>query len=46
MKTVAQDHIYDDMVIDSAEIRVVLPEGASNIAVSTPFPTQRLADGV
>jgi hypothetical protein len=41
-----QDHIYDDMVIDSAEVRVILPEGASNIQVKTPFATERLADGV
>ena len=41
-----QDHIYDDMVIDAAEVRVILPEGASNIQVKTPFATERAADGV
>ena len=33
-------------MIDNAEIRVILPEGATNIQVKTPFATQRLADDV
>ena len=40
------DHIFDDMVIDHAEIRVILPEGASNIAVKTPFPLDSKSESV
>jgi oligosaccharyltransferase complex subunit alpha (ribophorin I) len=40
------DHIYDDMVIDEAEVRVILPEGATNVKVNTPFSTQRLENQV
>jgi len=40
------DHIYDDMVIDNVEVRVILPEGATNIKVNAPFPVERKADQV
>ena len=32
-----QDHIYDNMVLDEAEVRVVLPEGVTDIAFVLPF---------
>lgn len=38
MSTRFVGHIYDNQVVDEAEVRVVLPEGADNIAVDTPFP--------
>ncbi|XP_014669054.1 PREDICTED: dolichyl-diphosphooligosaccharide--protein glycosyltransferase subunit 1-like [Priapulus caudatus] len=31
------DHIYDDQQIDQAYLRVILPEGAENIELKTPF---------
>eukprot|EP00043_Microstomoeca_roanoka_P013134 m.128709 g.128709 ORF g.128709 m.128709 type:complete len:456 (+) comp15677_c1_seq1:133-1500(+) len=39
-------HIYDDQVVDEAEIRVVLPEGASDIKVNTPFPVDSQSSDV
>jgi len=31
------DHIFDDFVVDHLEVKVVLPEGARDIQVSSPF---------
>lgn len=31
------DHIYDDFVIDHANVKIVLPEGAHNIQITLPF---------
>lgn len=38
------DHIYDDMVIEQATVKVILPEGSTNIKLITPYPITRLAD--
>lgn len=38
------DHIFDDMVIDEAVVKVILPEGVQNIEVRTPFEVKREAD--
>jgi len=38
------DHLFDDMLIEDAEIRIILPEGATNIELSTPYPVRRGAD--
>ncbi|XP_070193172.1 dolichyl-diphosphooligosaccharide--protein glycosyltransferase subunit 1-like isoform X2 [Littorina saxatilis] len=38
------DHVYDDMVIDEAVVRVILPEGAKNIEVRTPYAVKREED--
>nr|CAG4643894.1 EOG090X04O4 [Lepidurus arcticus] len=35
------DHIHDDMHIAQAHVRIVLPEGAHDIQVETPYPVQR-----
>ncbi|XP_004537908.1 dolichyl-diphosphooligosaccharide--protein glycosyltransferase subunit 1 [Ceratitis capitata] len=35
------DHIYNDMVIDEAEIKIILPEGVSNIELTTPYTVKR-----
>lgn len=32
------DELYDQLVIDELEVRVVLPETSTNIQVNTPFP--------
>lgn len=38
------DHVFDDMVVDEALVRVILPEGASNIELEAPYAVQRLPD--
>lgn len=38
------DHIFDDSVIDKASVRIILPEGARDIKLKTPFPVTRLDD--
>lgn len=38
------DHVFDNMVVDEALVRIVLPEGASNIELETPYPVTRLPD--
>lgn len=38
------DHVYDDMVVDDAVVRVILPEGSKDIEVRTPFSVKREAD--
>ena len=39
------DHLFDDMLVESAEIRVILPEGVTNIQLATPYPVTRKKDG-
>lgn len=39
------DHLFDDMLVEQAEVRIILPEGATNIELSTPYPVQREQDG-
>jgi len=38
------DHIYDDMLVEQVEVKVILPEGVTDIEVSTPFPIGRFKD--
>uniref|UniRef100_A0A8C5AB65 Dolichyl-diphosphooligosaccharide--protein glycosyltransferase subunit 1 n=1 Tax=Gadus morhua TaxID=8049 RepID=A0A8C5AB65_GADMO len=38
------DHVFDDQVIDSLTVKLILPEGARNIHVETPYPIYRLPD--
>ncbi|PVD24403.1 hypothetical protein C0Q70_14885 [Pomacea canaliculata] len=40
------DHLYDDMVIDEAVIKVILPEGSKDMKVRTPFDVIREEDDV
>jgi len=40
------DHIFDDMVVDEAVIKVILPEGVKNIEVRAPFDVQREDDSL
>ncbi|KAI1301635.1 Dolichyl-diphosphooligosaccharide--protein glycosyltransferase subunit 1 [Halotydeus destructor] len=37
-------HIYDNSVIDTATVRVVLPEGASNVKLRLPYSVTREKD--
>ena len=38
------DHIFDDMLVEETEVKVILPEGVSDIKVSTPYPMTRGED--
>ncbi|XP_016375830.1 dolichyl-diphosphooligosaccharide--protein glycosyltransferase subunit 1-like [Sinocyclocheilus rhinocerous] len=38
------DHVYDDQVIDQLTVKLILPEGARNIHVDTPYPITRSQD--
>ncbi|XP_028679888.1 dolichyl-diphosphooligosaccharide--protein glycosyltransferase subunit 1 [Erpetoichthys calabaricus] len=38
------DHVFDDQLIDSLTVKIILPEGAKSIQVDTPYPIQRLPD--
>lgn len=38
------DHVYDDQVIDSLTVKLILPEGARNIHVDNPYPIDRVPD--
>lgn len=40
------DHVFDDMVVDELETRIVLPVGVSNVKVKAPYEVTRLPDGV
>ncbi|XP_017280633.1 dolichyl-diphosphooligosaccharide--protein glycosyltransferase subunit 1 [Kryptolebias marmoratus] len=36
------DHVYDDQVIDDMTVKIILPEGAKNIHVDTPYKIDRM----
>uniref|UniRef100_A0A8C1J6C4 Dolichyl-diphosphooligosaccharide--protein glycosyltransferase subunit 1 n=2 Tax=Cyprinus carpio TaxID=7962 RepID=A0A8C1J6C4_CYPCA len=38
------DHVYDDQVIDQLTVKLILPEGARNIHMDTPYPITRSQD--
>jgi len=40
------DHIVDNMVVDETQIRIILPEGATNIELDTPYDVKRLEDSL
>lgn len=40
------DHVYDDMVIDDAVTKVILPEGSHNVQLVTPYTVHRLPDSL
>lgn len=35
------DHVFDNMVVDELKVSIVLPEGASDLQLDTPFPVTR-----
>ncbi|KAL8559205.1 hypothetical protein ACOMHN_048452 [Nucella lapillus] len=35
------DHLYDDMVVEDAVVKVILPEGSKNVEVRAPFEVKR-----
>uniref|UniRef100_U5EUI5 Dolichyl-diphosphooligosaccharide--protein glycosyltransferase subunit 1 n=1 Tax=Corethrella appendiculata TaxID=1370023 RepID=U5EUI5_9DIPT len=40
------DHIFDDMIVDEITTKVILPEGSTNIKLTTPYPVTRLQDSL
>merc|ERR1712200_90979 len=40
------DHVVDNMVIDETRIRIILPEGATNIELDAPYDVKRLDDSL
>ncbi|KAF7693407.1 dolichyl-diphosphooligosaccharide--protein glycosyltransferase subunit 1 [Silurus meridionalis] len=38
------DHVYDDQVIDLLTVKLILPEGARNVHLETPYPIERSSD--
>lgn len=40
------DHVFDDMVIEKATIKIILPEGTSNIKLIPPYSVNRSPDQV
>ncbi|KAF6214963.1 hypothetical protein GE061_009708 [Apolygus lucorum] len=44
LKVRVLDHIFDDMVVDEVITKIILPEGAENINLVTPYSMTRLAD--
>ncbi|GFO07410.1 dolichyl-diphosphooligosaccharide--protein glycosyltransferase subunit 1 [Plakobranchus ocellatus] len=40
------DHVYDDMVVDKMQLRIILPEGVKNIELKIPFDVERQGDQV
>uniref|UniRef100_T1GKA4 Dolichyl-diphosphooligosaccharide--protein glycosyltransferase subunit 1 n=1 Tax=Megaselia scalaris TaxID=36166 RepID=T1GKA4_MEGSC len=40
------DHIFDDMVVADATIKIILPEGSTNIKLISPYPINRHADSL
>lgn len=38
------DHVYDDQVIDLLTVKLILPEGARNVHMDTPYPVDRDTD--
>ncbi|XP_036889630.1 dolichyl-diphosphooligosaccharide--protein glycosyltransferase subunit 1 [Sturnira hondurensis] len=38
------DHVFDEQVIDSLTVKIILPEGARNIQVDSPYEISRAAD--
>ncbi|KAH7938454.1 hypothetical protein HPB49_023728 [Dermacentor silvarum] len=38
------DHIFDDSVVDKANVKIILPEGATDIKLRVPYQVKRLND--
>lgn len=44
LKMRAIDHVYDDMAVDELVVKIILPEGCSNVSLITPYSVTRKAD--
>jgi len=40
------DHIYDDMLVDQMQLKIILPEGSKNIELKVPFDVERKGDEI
>lgn len=40
------DHVFNDMVVDELEVKIILPEGSKDIELKLPYPAKRLPDGL
>lgn len=40
------DHIFDDMIVDEVIVKIILPEGSTNIKLITPYPVTRHSDNL
>lgn len=40
------DHIFDDMIIEKATVKIILPEGSTNIKLIAPYSVTRLPDQI
>lgn len=40
------DHIYDNMIIDQATVKIILPEGANNFRLNHPYDVKRESDEI
>jgi len=40
------DHIYDDMLVDQMQLKIILPEGSKNIELKVPFDVERMGDEI
>merc|ERR1712156_941343 len=40
------DHIFDDMLVEEVEVKIILPEGVSDLKLSTPYPMTRGEDSL
>ncbi|XP_073832922.1 dolichyl-diphosphooligosaccharide--protein glycosyltransferase subunit 1 [Musca autumnalis] len=40
------DHIFDDMYVEEAVVKIILPEGCTGIKLKTPYPVERQEDGL
>jgi len=38
------DHVFDDMVVEELVTKVILPEGVTDVQLSTPYPVERHPD--
>jgi len=38
------DHIFDDMLLENVELKIILPEGVTDLKLDTPFPMKRDED--
>jgi oligosaccharyltransferase complex subunit alpha (ribophorin I) len=38
------DHIFDDQIVDHLTVKIILPEGSTNLKLTPPYPVKRDAD--
>jgi len=38
------DHIFDDQIVDQLTVKIIFPEGSTNLKLQTPYPVKRDPD--